>query len=227
MSGPRHRRLGADLDGARVRAAARAHGVGTTALVLAVLADALQHGLAEAGTPVPRVRAMVPITTRTRAGQDSRAVGNRMAVVPLDLPTGPMDPAQRVRRVAEALARAGSGWRPQAAAAAVAGTGLLPRALRGPVVRLVHGRRFFHLVASVMPGARRPLHVRGQRIRAIHPVLPLAGGVGLAVGALHCGPRTCVGVTADPRLVPRVEGIVARLPASLDSMLPAGSGVRA
>ncbi|WP_165922426.1 MGDG synthase family glycosyltransferase [Pseudonocardia endophytica] len=218
VRGPVHRRIGVDLDGPAVRAAARAHGVGTTALVLAVLAEALHRTFAEAGVPASRVRAMVPITTRTRAGADARATGNRMAVVPADLPTGPMPPHLRVAAVARAVHRAGTGGRPEAASAAVDAAGRLPRPLRGPVVRLVHGRRFFHLVASVMPGVRRTVHVGGRRVDAIRPVLPLAGGVGLAVGALHCGSRTCVGITADPDLVPLLDGLADRVRASLRDM---------
>ncbi len=218
VRGPTHQRMGVELDGRAVRVAARAHGVGTTALLLAVFADALHDTFTEAGVPTSRVRAMVPITTRTRAGEDAHAVGNRMAVVPVDLPTGPMDPSARVGAVARAVHRARTGGRPEAAAAAVVAAGRLPRGVRGPVVRLVHGRRFFHMVASVMPGVRRTVHVRGRRISAIHPVLPLAGDVGFAVGALHCGPLTCVGITADPRLVPLLDGIPARVHASLRSM---------
>lgn len=218
VRGPAHRRIGIDLDGQAVRAAARAHGVGTTALLLAVLAEALHRTLVEAGVPASRVRAMVPITTRTRSGEDARATGNRMAVVPLDLPTGPMPPHARVAAVAAAVQRAGTGGRPEAAAAAVAAAAGLPRGVRGPVVRVVHGRRFFHLVASVMPGVRRTIHVDGRRVVAIRPVLPLAGGVGLAVGALHCGDRTCIGITADPGLVPLPDGIPDRVRASLRCM---------
>jgi diacylglycerol O-acyltransferase / wax synthase len=69
-----------------------------------------------------------------------------------------------------------------------------------------------------MPGARRPLHCRGGLIREVYPVLPLADGVGLAVGVMHWGRITGVGITGDPHLVPEVGGIPARLQASLARM---------
>jgi diacylglycerol O-acyltransferase len=215
-SGPRHRRVGVRLDGAEIRRAARAHGVGTTVLVLAVLADALHHLL---GPDAPhRVRAMVPMTTRTRAGVGSRAAGNRTAAVSVDLPTGPMTPAERVALVARAVADGATAGQPEGAAAALVGLGALPRWLQRRLVRLVYGRRAFHLLASVMPGSRRPLHLRGGLITAVYPVLPLAEGVGLAVGALNWGRWTCLGITADDGILPVIGGIPTRLQGSLRGM---------
>ena len=213
-SGPGPRRIAVDLDGSAVRRAARAHGVGTTVLVLAALAQTLHE---EFDAP-PRIRTMVPMTTRTRAGVGSRAGGNRTAAVSVDLPTGPMTPADRIARVEAALTEGSSAGQPEGAAAVLAALGLLPGRVQAPLVRLVYGRRFFHLLASVMPGARRPLHLRGGLITTVQPVLPLADGVGLAVGALHWGRHTCVGITADPAILPVIEGIPAGLRRSLGSM---------
>ncbi|MFR9801394.1 MGDG synthase family glycosyltransferase [Pseudonocardia sp. RS010] len=213
-SGPGPRRLSVDVDGAEVRRAARAHGVGTTVLVLAALAQTLHE---ELDAP-PRIRTMVPMTTRTRAGVRSRAGGNRTAAVSVDLPTGPMSPAERVARVDAALAAGSATGQPEGAAAVLAALGLLPGRVQGPLVRLVYGRRFFHLLASVMPGARRPLHLRGGLISTVQPVLPLADSVGLAVGALNWGRYTCIGITADPAVLPVTQGIPAGLRRSLGSM---------
>ncbi|GAA4556054.1 hypothetical protein GCM10023175_57480 [Pseudonocardia xishanensis] len=215
-SGPGPRRIGVTLDGAEVRRAARAHGVGTTVLVLAALAQTLHE---ELDLP-PRVRTMVPMTTRTRAGTGSRADGNRTAAVSLDLPTGPMSATERIARIERGLAAGSSAGQPEGAAAVLAGLGMLPGRVQGPLVRLVYGRRFFHLIASVMPGARRPLHARGGLISEVQPVLPLADGVGLAVGALHWGRFTCIGITADPAVLPEIGGIPGGIHRSLRSMQP-------
>jgi hypothetical protein len=214
VTGPRHARVAACLDGAGVRAAARRHGVGTTALLLAVLAEAL-HGLPGGRATV---RAMVPVTVRTRAGVPSRGPGNRTAGVPVELPVGRMPPDERVAAVARALRDGTGGGRPEAAAAVLAVLGLLPARAQPPLVRLVYGRRFFHLLASVMPGVRRPVRLRGGRVRAAFPVLPLAEGVGLAVGAAHCGAVTCVGITADPGLVPGYAALSGRMQSALECL---------
>ena len=226
MAGPAHRRTGVLLDGAAVRAAARAHGVGTTVLLLAVVAETLHSMLAErgqwqGGAPAS-VRAMVPLTTRTSASVDSRTPGNRTAAVSLDLPTGPMPPAERVARVATALAGGSAAGQPEGAAAVLTVLGLLPGRLQALLVRRIYGRRFFHLLASVMPGARRRTHVYGAAISAVYPVLPLADGVGLAVGAMHWGRATAIGITADTRLIPGIGGIPDRVAASLALVSHAG-----
>ncbi|NMH97582.1 wax ester/triacylglycerol synthase domain-containing protein [Pseudonocardia acidicola] len=216
-----HRRVSVGLDGVRVRAAARSHGVGTTVLLLAVVADTLHTLLAECGpdgAAPATVRAMVPLTTRTSAAVGSRALGNRTAAVSVDLPTGPMPAAERVARVAGALGDGSSAGQPEGAAAVLTVLGVLPRRLQAPLVRRVYGRRFFHMLVSAMPGARRPLHVRGGLVREVYPVLPLADGVGLAVGVLNWGRTTGIGITADPGLVPGIGGISTRLRTSLASM---------
>jgi diacylglycerol O-acyltransferase len=69
-----------------------------------------------------------------------------------------------------------------------------------------------------MPGSRRPLHLRGGLIAAVYPVLPLAEGVGLAVGALNWGRWTCLGITADDGILDVIEGIPPRLQGSLRGM---------
>ncbi|GAY11555.1 wax ester/triacylglycerol synthase domain-containing protein [Pseudonocardia sp. N23] len=220
VGGPGHHRVGVRLDGKQVRETARGHGVGTTALVLAVIAEFLHRHLdanAPGGAP-DRVRAMVPLTTRTARGVGSRSAGNRTAAVSLDLPTGVMTPAARVARVAELLDRGTTSGQPEGAAAVLRLLGVLPGRAQGPLVGGVYGRRFFHLLASVMPGARRPLHMRGALISEVYPVLPLAEGVGLAVGALNWGRWTTLGVSVDAGIVRGIGGIPDCLHASLRDM---------
>ncbi|MFC5995789.1 wax ester/triacylglycerol synthase domain-containing protein [Pseudonocardia hispaniensis] len=221
VTGPGHRRVSVRLDGAQVRAKARAHGVGTTVLLLAVVADTLHTLLAERRPPtaVPAtVRAMVPMTTRTSAAVHSRAPGNRTAAVSIDLPTGPMPARERIAHVARAVADGSSAGQPEATAAVLNLLGLLPGRLQALAVRQVYGRRFFHLLASVMPGVRRPLHCRGGLVAEVYPVLPLADGVALAVGALNWGRTTGIGITADPGIIGEIEEIPGRIQVSLRRM---------
>ena len=206
--------VGLTLVGARVRAAARTHGVGTSALVMAAVAEALHRF-----RPCPRpatLRAMVPVTTRGRADVGSRGPGNRTAAVPLDLPVGPMRPVERVERVADAMDRNVKACRPDGASCAVAALGLLPARLQHAVARLVYGPPFFHAVASVLPGVRRPLHVRGAPVVLVHPALPLAARVGLAVGVMHWRAHTTIGFTTSiPGLADALPAAVRRVVAEL------------
>ncbi len=203
--------VGLTLDGGRVRTAARGHGVGTSALLVAAVAEAL-HRL----RPGPRhatLRAMVPVTNRGRADVVSRASGNRTAAVPLDLPLGPMSLAERVGRVADAMERNVRTCRPEGASCALAALGLLPAGLQRAAARLVYGPPFFHAIASVMPGVRRPLHVRGAPIVLVHPALPLATRVGLAVGVMHWRAHTTIGFTTS------IPGLADALPAAVERVV--------
>lgn len=201
------RHLTLTWDGARVRATARAHGVSTTVLVLSVVAEALSHHLRPHGD----LRAMVPVTERTRAAGATTAIGNRTAALPVLLPTAPMSVARRLATVDAAFGAAASSARPTGSAAVLALLGRLPWRLYARLGRRLYGARFLHLLVSVMPGRRRRIHVGGALVREVHPLLPLADGVGLAIGAMNWASTLGVGVTVDPDLVPDPDGLRDRL----------------
>jgi hypothetical protein len=209
------------LPAATVRSTARLHGVGTTALLLTLVADAL-HRIDPAGTAVhDRLRAMVPRTTQAlrRAGSGDRSYqGNHTAAVALDLPVGPMPPAWRMVSVAAELARQERADQPVAAEAVVRGLGRLPAPVHAWLVRAMYGRRFFTLLTSVLPGPRKAHYVWGVRVASVFPVLPLADGVGLAVGFLAWGDMIGVGVTTDTGLVHGADQFANALRQAFDDL---------
>jgi diacylglycerol O-acyltransferase len=81
--------------------------------------------------------------------------------------------------------------------------------------RTVYGQRFFHGVVSNMPGPDAQLYMTGARIVWAGPLLPLAPGTPLAIGALGWNGSLCVGISADTLLVPDArplgDGIAAAL----------------
>jgi UDP-N-acetylglucosamine:LPS N-acetylglucosamine transferase len=214
-----------ELPAAAVRATAREHGVGTTALLLALVGEAL-HRTDPAATAVgDRLRAMVPRTTyplRRAGGSDqdgnNRYRGNHTAAVSLDLPVGPMPLDRRVVSVAEALTRLERADQPVAAQAVVAALGHLPAPLHARLVRSIYRRRFFSLIASVLPGPRKAHYVGGVRVVSVFPVLPLAEGVGLAVGFLTWGDMISVGVTTDTGLLPGADQFADALHRAFDDL---------
>jgi diacylglycerol O-acyltransferase len=129
----------------------------------------------------------------------------------LDLPVGPMPSTWRIVAVADALARLERADQPVAAQAVVDALGRLPAPLHARLVRLIYRRRYFSLIASVLPGPRKAHYVKGVRVVSVFPVLPLADGVGLAVGFLTWGDMIGVGVSADTGLVPDPAGFAGAL----------------
>jgi WS/DGAT/MGAT family acyltransferase len=217
------------LPAAPVRSTARDHGVGTTALLLTLVGEAL-HRMDPAGTAVhDRLRAMVPQTTQAlrRAGSDGRVYqGNHTAAVALDLPVGPMPPAWRMVAVAGELARRERADQPVAAQAVVRALGRLPAPLHARLVRATYGRRFFTLIASVLPGPRKAHCMWGLRVESVFPVLPLAEGVGLAVGFLAWGDMIGVGVTTDTGLVRGADRFANALRQAFDDLATHPHGAR-
>jgi diacylglycerol O-acyltransferase / wax synthase len=207
----------ADLPAAKVRAVAREHGVSTTALLVAVVAGALHEYLdGRAGTAEGQwVRAMVPLSTRpVRGGADG---GNRTAAMSLELPVGPLPPRLRLTRVAAALAELGAGGQPAATDAVLAAQALLPAPVHARIVRLIGGRRFFNMIVSVLPGARRDHRILGARIAVVHPVLSL-GTSALGIGLISWGDAIGIGITADAVALPDTDELARCLALALDEV---------
>jgi UDP-N-acetylglucosamine:LPS N-acetylglucosamine transferase len=200
-----------ELPAAAVRASARAHRVSSTAFLLGVVAEALHRTLADT-TPGQRFRVMVPRTARTtRGGVGTGSPGNHTVSVSIDLPVGPMPPTQRVTEVAAGFVEPDRTGQPAAVGAVLAALGLLPAPLHAWVVRQVYQRRFFNAVVSVLPGQRRPAHIGRARLDGVLPVLSLADGVGVAIGAIGWGDRVGFGVTTDTGLAPDAAVLAGHL----------------
>ncbi|MBV9061105.1 MAG: DUF1298 domain-containing protein [Pseudonocardiales bacterium] len=219
----------AALPAAAVRSTARDHGVGTTALLLTLIGEAL-HRIDPAGTAVhDRLRVMVPQTTqalRRASSRDRLYQGNHTAAVALDLPVGPMPQAWRMVAAARELARRERADQPAAAQAVVRALGRLPAPLHARLVRAMYGRRFFTLIASVLPGPRKAHCMWGVRVESVFPVLPLADGVGLAVGFLAWGDMIGVGVTTDTGLVRAADQFANALRQAFDDLTTHPRGAR-
>jgi hypothetical protein len=183
-----------------VREAARARGVRLTDLLLSGVAAALGRVL-PAGTAVPpRMRTSVPLMVRD---PDTAAEANLTAAVMVDLPLGARDEADRLAEVARRTARLHSGSRMLASRFVMQDIGeLMPLPLHRWFSRTVYGRRFFTAIVSNMPGPDWQLHMTWARIVWAGPLLPLAPGTPLAVGALGWNGDLVIGITTDPLLLP-------------------------
>ncbi|WP_243788297.1 MGDG synthase family glycosyltransferase [Saccharopolyspora gloriosae] len=195
-----------ELPAEEVRACAAAHRVSRSALLLATLAEAL-HRLDENNTTQHSIRAMVPRST----GEGNDEFGNHTAGVPVDLPLGQMVPRRRLNEVAARLAHSQGHGRPAAAAAVLRALAALPAPLHAEAVRATYRARFFRTIVSIMPGGFDTTLVAGAPLHTVHPVLPLADGVGLAVGMFHWNERTGIGVTTDPGLFADVDELADQL----------------
>jgi hypothetical protein len=200
-----------------VRAAARAAGVGPSDLLVAVVAEAVHGFLTERGTPAPAgtVRAMLPRTVRAGSG---RGRGNRTTAVRVDLPVDSRPPADRLAAVCAEVAAALAAGQPAGSRAVLALAAALPPRVHAAVARLLYRATWFDLIISVIPGPRTARWLGTARIEEAYAVLPLAEGVGLAVGVLAWADVLAVAVTWDPVLLPDGDRLAALIRPALDAI---------
>jgi diacylglycerol O-acyltransferase len=198
-----------------VTVTARGLGVSPADLVLCLVAEAI-CGLSGTGGESGgerSVRALVPRTARVTAGPGSSrvAAGNRTAGLLIDLPAGPMPLPERARAIRERRARLLRRGDAEAAAFVLRLMNLMPEAARRAFSRRVYSSRRFSLIVSVFPGVRRRCFVLGAEITEVYPVLALASGVRLAVGAMTWGRWMALGVLADAALAPDATALAGRI----------------
>lgn len=242
--GARRRYGTATLPLDRVRAAARAAGVRVTDLLLALVGEVVAGVLAgrgeaadgrapRAGAPAARragappvLRAAVPVTLRAPAppGRGRTAVpGNLTAALRLDVPVDRRPLRDRLAAVHRSAERRRASGRAVASTAVLRLLGALPPRLHARAARAVYRARFFGAIVSNMPGPDTAMSLAGVPLGDVHPILPLADGVPLAVGALGWNGALHVAVTADPRLLPEADGFAGALVRAFEE-LTAGPG---
>jgi hypothetical protein len=146
------------------------------------------------------------------------AEGNVTAAVLMDLPLTAASETSRLADIAEASNRLVAPTRAMGSRFVMQLTGtVLPAGLHAWFARTVYGRRYFSAIVSDMPGAPRQLYLLGARLEAAFPLLPLAPGAPVAVGALGWNGVLCVGVATDPAVV-RADLLAASMAEVLASL---------
>jgi len=218
-SSPRREFATADLDLGAVRRVAAARHVRVTDVVLALVAEAVAATHRDVtGRTRGRLRVAVPLTVR-RAGIIAET--NATAGVMVDVPVDGRPIEDLIAEVGRRTARVRTLSR-AAASRFVLATGLrvLPEPAAAWLARTVYGRRFFHAIVSNMRGSPQPLSMAGVGIAQVYPILPLAPGAPLAVGALSWAGSLGIGITTDPAsldaaiLAARIESTFSLLASS-------------
>ncbi len=193
-----------------VARAARALHVGIADLLVASVAEALGRLLSTRGeeTAGRVLRVAVP-RAWPAAGRRARPPGNRSAALTLDVPVGPLAPAERLAAVRDQTGLHLRRGEPDGAALVLRAMNLLPAPAQRRAAAAVYTSRWFNLLVSVFPGDRRQHRLLGQPAGEAYPVLPLADGVGLAIGAMTWERSLSVGILADAALVPDADKLAA------------------
>ncbi len=181
---------------------------------LAALAGALRALAREHGLRAEPLKALVPVNVRR--AHEYGTLGNRVSMTSVWLPLQLASPGARLEDVTRQTARLKRSARSEGAQSLIAGLGLLPSALRAPVLRAATPRRF-NLTISSVPGPRGALFMHGAPIEEIYPVIPMAAGQSLSVGMLAYHGHLHIGLYSDPDALPQAR----RLPGLIDDELRA------
>jgi hypothetical protein len=204
-----------------VRDVARAQRVRVSDLLLAAVAGAVRQVRGQQGEHdlPPALRVSVPLMVRQPA---SAPEGNVTAAVMLDVQLGPMSHRQRLADVAARSGRLYTGTRALASRFVIStACAVLPPPVHAWFARTVYGNRFFQAVVSNMPGPTGSHAMAGAPVTQVYPILPLAPGAPIAVGALGWGGLLCLGICVDPTLIEDADLLAQAIRDVIDDLTPA------
>lgn len=181
-----------------LRAIRKAHSCSTTDVILAAVAGGIRRYLVENGKPLPTtIDVLVPMSVGAATGGLSGHVTTLKAVVPIAEP----DPAVRLAAIhhqtssgaARSGAIAGDVLRRQENFVAPS---ILAQGVRSTMLEM-HDRRSVDTVAINVPGPIETIEVLGHPMVEAYPVIPLPGGVRIAMAAMSLGDVVYFGITSD------------------------------
>jgi WS/DGAT/MGAT family acyltransferase len=194
-------------------------------VVLAVITGGLRRFLpAEVTGRGRRARALIPMNVRR--ADEHLTLGNRVSGMFASLPLDVADARERLHLIAAEMRAHKEGGQSRAFDFALAAAGVVPTVLAPLIARLPGQWPVAHTVCTNIPGPREPRSLLGQRVLAVHPVVPLAVDIGLGFAILSYAGTVSITATADATLVPDVDRLPAALAAAADE-LACQFGVRA
>jgi PAP2 superfamily protein/wax ester synthase-like acyl-CoA acyltransferase family protein/uncharacterized protein DUF1298 len=200
-----------------VRAVARRLGVRVTDLVLCLVAGGLARVIDHSALPTAaRLRVSVTLMV-PRSG--SATEGNATAATMIDVPLESSSESARLAEIADRTGRLRSGTRAIASRFVMDTVGeVLPPVAHAWFARTVYGKRYFHAIVSNMPGPQEQLSLAGYPMSHAFPILPLAPGSPVVVGALSVTGQLGFGISVHPAFVPDVVALEAAILTVYDTL---------
>ena len=182
---------------------------------LAGLAEAAYRYHLEHGMHNETVNSSFVLSTRT----DRKAGGNAFTPVPVRLPAGPLEPAERVAAVVAAVETAKEHAQRTGGMTGLSGVvNLLPTSVVTSTARAAASRIDF--ATSNLRGAPFPIFVSGAQVLATIPMGPVAG-TGANITALSMNGQFDIGIFADPAAIEDTEAFRVHVEESFADLLAA------
>jgi hypothetical protein len=113
------------------------------------------------------------------------------------LPVGIEDPVRQHAAVRDATAELEDERQAIGARTLTELAGFASPTIMSQAARLQQRQRFFNLVVTNVPGPQQPVYLLGRRLRALYPVVPLAGRQALGVAVMSYDGRLGFGLLGD------------------------------
>jgi len=194
-------------------------------VVTAVVGGALRRYLDDCGDlPDRTLIAAAPVSVHDQTA--ARMGMTKVSVMFSTLATDEKDPAERLRNIASANARAKEIHRMVGADtltrwaehfwlnAFALGARLYSSLHAADHLRVVH-----NVILSNVPGPPVPLYLAGARLVGLYPLGPITDGAGLNVTVLSEEDRVGFGIVTCPDLVPRVWDLADAIPEALEELV--------
>jgi diacylglycerol O-acyltransferase len=187
-------------------------------VLLAVCAGAMRDLMRARGEEPTALKTMVPASVRLsdRTGE----LGNQVSAVFVDLPCDEPSPVHRLRRLHRLMGERKQAGDHHVVGEAIDALSYVPRPLRQAGVKIAAASPLtFNLTVSNIPGPDMALYMRGCRLEAAYPVVPIPERHGLSIGMTTIEGHACFGVYVDPGVVPDAEDLDEGLHRSIDELL--------
>jgi PAP2 superfamily protein/wax ester synthase-like acyl-CoA acyltransferase family protein/uncharacterized protein DUF1298 len=215
---PRRAYATAAIELDRVRRGCAELGTRFTDLLLALVGEAVASTHPDLAKQV-RGRLRVAVSLMARSPGDA-AEGNSTAGVMIDVPIDGRPFGDLLTAIGSRTTRLRSPTRPLAARFVMAnGLRALPEPSAGWFARTVYGRRFFHAIVSNLVGPTEQLSIGDVPLEQVYPILPLAPGVPLALGAMSWHGVLGIGLATDPETLD-ADALAARVTDIAATVLP-------
>jgi diacylglycerol O-acyltransferase / wax synthase len=200
-----------------VKAVGRALGASVNDVLLSCVAGALRDYLVRKGDPTDGVmiRAIVPVNLRSP--EKAWRLGNKFALVFLDLPLGIENPVERLYAVRANMRALKGSFQPILTYALLAAVGVGPKVLQDQVLEVL--ARNATAVMTNVPGPQQPLWFGGARIRELMVWVPQSGDIGLGVSILSYDGRVQFGLITDRGLCSDPERVIERFDPEFEKLL--------
>jgi len=216
--GPHRRYTWVDADLGELQRVKDALGGSVNDAVLAVVAGALGRFLRHRGVDTDELvlKALVPVSVRAESEQG--ALGNEVAPMWAGLPVGIEDPVAQHAAIRDATVEIDQGRNAVGARTLTELAGFASPTIMSQAARLQQSQRSFNLVVTNVPGPQQPLYLLGRRLRALYPVVPLAGRQALGVAVLSYDGRLGFGLLGDYDALADLDDLAGFLRTSIDAL---------